>query len=798
MNARSTALAVAALGLVVVHGTARAQTEAPPFELTVDAIMRGPELVGEPPRRVSWTDDGRWIYFTWKPGGRPWHEEPALYRVPAGGGEAERLSEAAGDSLGVFLATGDISRDERSRVVAYQGDLFLIDRRTLAVRRLTRTPAAETSPVFSRDGRTVFFVRDNNLFSLALAGGELRQLTDIRTGPAPQERQTAEGQRRTVEEQQLELFESIRLRAERREAQERRRRQAETRQPTPLYLDREERVMGIAVEPGGQYAILRVGKPERNARRTLVPDYVTLSGYTETLEVRAKVGDAQSEARIALMPLDGGEVRWLELAGALPEGERRSPTPTLASVSFLGWNEQGTLGLIGSVAYDYKSQSLHVVDAVTGAVTRIAHDTDEAWIGGPCSDWTGSACAGWLPDGRGAYFLSERDGFSHLYTIAADGTGLRQLTSGRWEVASARIAPGRDRFYLETGETTPFEQHFYHMPLGGGARTRITSGTGRFDASPSPDGRRLAIVHSTANHPPELFVADNRAGARLAQVTRSPTAAWRAHDWLEPEIVHVPARDGARVPARIYRPREVGATPNGAAVIFVHGAGYLQNVHNWWSSYYREYMFHHLLASRGYTVLDLDFRGSAGHGRDWRTAIYRHMGGKDLTDQVDGTRYLIEHEGVQPGRVGIYGGSYGGFITLMALFTEQEHFGAGAALRAVTDWAHYNHWYTRRILNQPHEDDEAYRRSSPIFLAEGLQAPLLIAHGMVDVNVHFQDVVRLAQRLIELGKTDWELAVYPVEDHGFVHPASWTDEYRRILELFERHLGNGTSITLEN
>jgi dipeptidyl aminopeptidase/acylaminoacyl peptidase len=199
-------------------------------------------------------------------------------------------------------------------------------------------------------------------------------------------------------------------------------------------------------------------------------------------------------------------------------------------------------------------------------------------------------------------------------------------------------------------------------------------------------------------------------------------------------------------------------------------------------------MFHHLLASRGFTVLDIDFRASRGYGRDWRTAIYRHMGGKDLTDQVDGARYLAEHEGVDRSRVGLYGGSYGGFITLMALFTQPEYFAAGAALRAVTDWAHYNHGYTGRILNLPQDDDEAYRRSSPIYFAEGLQAPLLITHGMVDMNVHFQDVVRLSQRLIELGKTDWELAVYPVEDHAFIAPSSWADQYRRILELFERHL----------
>ncbi len=277
----------------------------------------------------------------------------------------------------------------------------------------------------------------------------------------------------------------------------------------------------------------------------------------------------------------------------------------------------------------------------------------------------------------------------------------------------------------------------------------------------------------------------------LVPVTETPTEAWWSFPWIEPEIVRFRADDGVAVPARIYRPADLGAEPNGAGVIFVHGSGYLQNVHNGWSSYFREYMFHHFLAAAGYTVLDIDYRGSAGYGRDWRTAIRGHMGGRDLADQVDGARYLVEHEGIDPERVGIYGGSYGGFITLMALFTAGDTFRAGAALRSVTDWAHYNDGYTSNILDDPDEDPDAYRRSSPIYFAENLRPDqhLLILHGMVDTNVQFSDVVRLAQRLIELGKENWELAVYPAEGHAFEAPSAWTDEYRRIFELFERTIG---------
>jgi dipeptidyl aminopeptidase/acylaminoacyl peptidase len=155
---------------------------------------------------------------------------------------------------------------------------------------------------------------------------------------------------------------------------------------------------------------------------------------------------------------------------------------------------------------------------------------------------------------------------------------------------------------------------------------------------------------------------------------------------------------------------------------------------------------------------------------------------------VDAARWLISQHGVGPQRIGIYGGSYGGFITLMAMFTQPDVFAAGAALRPVTDWAHYNNNYTSNILNTPQADAEAYRRSSPIYFAEGLKGALLICHGMVDVNVHFQDTVRLVQRLIELRKENWEVAMYPVEDHAFVQPASWADEYKRILKLFETNL----------
>jgi dipeptidyl aminopeptidase/acylaminoacyl peptidase len=324
------------------------------------------------------------------------------------------------------------------------------------------------------------------------------------------------------------------------------------------------------------------------------------------------------------------------------------------------------------------------------------------------------------------------------------------------------------------------------MPVNGGKMEKITEGVGNHNVSLSPDEKYLAIRYSSSNQPWELYLMENKAGATRKKLTSSTTANFQKYDWRKPEIVRFTAADGAKVPARLYTPDP--SKKNGAAVIFVHGAGYLQNVHEWWSSYYREYMFHNILADNGYTVLDIDYRASAGYGRDWRTAIYQFMGGKDLSDQVDGAKYLAEAHGIDSDRIGIYGGSYGGFITLMGMFTSPGTFKSGAALRSVTDWAHYNHPYTSNILNTPVLDPEAYRKSSPLYHAEGLEGNLLILHGMVDTNVQFQDVVRLSQRLIELGKDNWELAVFPMEGHGFVEASSWADEYKRIFKLFQSTL----------
>ena len=334
----------------------------------------------------------------------------------------------------------------------------------------------------------------------------------------------------------------------------------------------------------------------------------------------------------------------------------------------------------------------------------------------------------------------------------------------------------------------PTEWDLFRLPLDQSALQQLTYLKAVESYAAHPNGKKILLRHSASYIPTQAAVFDVTT-AELVAMTDTRTEEYRALQWQQPEFVAVPSKHGAGAPiwSKFYPASERFTGPR-PAVLFVHGAGYTQNSHHKFPYYFREQMFHNLLTERGYHVLDMDYRASKGYGRDWRTAIYRKMGTPELEDYIDGVRWLVDEHNVDPARVGIYGGSYGGFMTFMAMFKAPEVFSAGAALRPVTDWRHYNHSYTARILNTPDVDPEAHRRSSPIEFAEGLKGALLISHGMLDDNVFYKDSVRLAQRLIELEKENWELASYPLEPHGYVHPESWLDQYRRILNLFEEAL----------
>ncbi|MFC6996105.1 S9 family peptidase [Rufibacter roseus] len=759
--------------------------------LTVEKIMQDPaQWIGTSPSNIYWDDNSKSVYFQWNPEKAKGDSRyvvlinnKKISKVPAN----QRISLAA--------PGGTYNKSQTLRIYERGGDLFLVDVKSGHIKQITNTVERESSPGFTHDEKKVSFLKDNNLYLWDMSSGEINQLTDFRRGRKPSSPdQTKSQQEKFLKEQQLELLQIIKKREEQNQNRQAQRAAIGKSNPKEIYTE-DKSVDNVVLSPDQRYITYRLALRPANSKIAQVPNYVTSSGYTEEIPTRTKVGSPQATYEMWLYDtqLDTTyQVSFKDLPGIKDtpefldtnsEGKSGKATSENRKVAAFGpyYSPDGSKAVLVARSADNKDRWILSFNPRSGEITTLDRQHDEAWVNG-----YGPGQIGWMPDNERIWFVSEESGYAHIYTINVSSGQKKALTSGQFEVQQVQLSKDKKYWYLTTNQVHPGEQHFYRMPLNGGKMEQITKMTGAHDVTVSPDEKMLAVRYSYSNKPWELYLMENKPGAKAVQITNSVTDEFKQYPWRDPEVITYNAEDGAQVHARLYRPEN--PTANGPAVIFVHGAGYLQNAHKWWSSYFREYMFHNLLVDKGYTVLDIDYRGSAGYGRDWRTGIYRHMGGKDLSDHVDGAKMLVEKYGVDPKKIGIYGGSYGGFITLMAMFTQPDVFAAGAALRSVTDWAHYNHGYTSNILNEPQQDSLAYVRSSPIYFAEGLQGALLICHGMVDTNVHFQDVVRLSQRLIELGKDNWELAVYPVEDHGFVEPSSWTDEYKRILKLFETNL----------
>ena len=765
--------------LAVIAGTAhptgtKATRAAGGFELTVDSIMRGPKLVGYPPTGLRWSGDSARLYFEWR---RPGEDETSTWVVGRDGGEPKKLSDA--ERRNAPPASGVWDKAHRRVLFVDQGDIVLLDSVSGMRRNITRTTGGESNPRWARRESAVTFVRDNNLFAVPIDSGEIAQLTDVQAKKRdPRETDS----QKFVKAEEQKLIEHTRVEAEKKKKAE----EKDKARALPKFeLADRQSATDLQLSPDGLHVFVLIVERTETAKRPNVPNYVTESSYTEDIPARTFVGDAQDKRTLAIMNLETGKAQTAE--GEF--GEKRQVRWGMPQIS-----DDGSLAVAHVRADDNKDRWLVAVDPESGKSRVLDTLHDDAWVRDVGGFGPNDPSFGWFPDQKHLWFLCERDAWMHLYSLdaTADQPAARQLTHGKWEIESATLSPDRKKFYITSTEVHPGERHIYAMAAEGGARTKLTSMTGGSAGEVSPDDSTFGIIYSSSTKPHEVYLMPNRPGAAATQVTTTPTEEWRSFKWIEPQLITYKTRDGVDVYARLFTPEMIGARrdPAAPAVVFVHGAGYAQNAHKYWPSYYREYMFHNLLASRGYVVLDPDYRASSGYGRDWRTAIYRHMGGKDLEDVVDGAKYLVDKHKVNAKHIGVYGGSYGGFITLMAMFTSPDTFAAGAALRPVTDWSHYNHGYTANILNEPQADAEAYRKSSPIYFAEGLKGALLILHGMVDTNVLFQDSVRLTQRLIELRKPNWSIAPYPVENHGFEEETSWADEYKRILNLFEQHLKN--------
>ncbi|MEP7361692.1 MAG: S9 family peptidase [Acidobacteriota bacterium] len=544
-------------------------------------------------------------------------------------------------------------------------------------------------------------------------------------------------------------------------------------QVTDFAAAAEGSISGYTWSPDGKrFAVLT----RKGATRQLpLPNY---SGqYVEAQSfARSVAADDSPEFVVYVIPAEGGKPVAM-----------KPPTPGKKTADGMPLWSPDSRKLAWSVeSANHKTSQILIYDASTGDFSTANEDTDERWVESPAVDWS--------PDSQRLMFTSERDGFAHLYTALPDGKDRKQLTSGKWEIRgevtgfTCPEAHWREDgwIYFNSTEESTAQRHFYRVNPSTSVKEKLSTGPGLHCGLASEDGSHRAVMQATLAQPLDLWVDGKR-------VTTSSQPAFASIPWPKQEFVSFPSRgDKATVKAKLMLPPGYDPQSRGAkqwpCVFYIHGAGIATSVLEQWGSYNElRSVFNSWLASQGYVVMDLDYRGSTGYGRDWRSGVYLHMGGKDLDDVLGGIDYMASLGNVDMKRIGIWGVSYGGFMTDMAMFQSPATFRAGVGWAAVNDWENYNAGYTQQRLNTPKSNPEAYRRSAPINFSIGLKNPLLIIHGMVDSNVLFQDAVQLTEKLIQEGKT-FEHFYYPQEDHGFVRDETLQDAFRRTGEFLERHL----------
>ncbi|MFT6902184.1 MAG: dipeptidyl aminopeptidase/acylaminoacyl peptidase [Colwellia sp.] len=770
--------------------------------ITLEKIMSDPDWIGRSPKNWYWGDDNQTIFYKQKRAGSVLND---LFRQSTAGNEAEKVKLAKMHIVSDIYAQRNQANTHE--VYTFEGNVFVKKLANLSVQQLTYTSAYEYSAMFLNNGNVAYRV-GNKFFEHDLSRNKVIELAHLQLKKDPEK---IKNEPSYIASEQHELIAYVALQKRnnelRKNQQEMLKSQNSTLTKSDFYLGEDKRINHASLSPNGDKLIVSISSSKSTrADSDIMPNYIADNGHVKSKNVRHRVADnRQYNDELFLLDLKSGQIFPLAydvlpgadedvLASVKAENYKREGKVyesekskrnihVMQANSPIKWHENGKQVAVLLEAWDNKDRWLTTVNLMENKLESQHRLHDDAWINWSFNEF------GWLKGDNTLYYLSEETGYSHLYSKNLIGKA-KQLTRGQFEISEVSLTQDKSRFVFKANKKHPGIYEIYQVDVKSGEFSALTDLGGMNDYSLSPDDSTLLIEHSTVAMPPELYVQTLNDNATAVRLTHTVSEKFLSMPWTAPSVVAVPSSyQDEPVYSRVYLPKNFDKTSEkNRAVMFSHGAGYLQNSHLGWSGYFREYMFHSLLVQQGYVVIDMDYRASAGYGRDWRTAIYRHMGKPEVQDMRDGVNWLVENANVDRKRIGTYGGSYGGFLTLMSMFTQPDLFQSGSALRLVSDWAYYNHGYTSNILNTPGDDAIAYERSSPIYFAEGLEKPLLINAPMVDDNVFFQDTVRLVQRLIELEKQDFETAIYPVEPHGFVQPSSWLNEYRRIYKLFENTL----------
>ncbi|MPZ17401.1 MAG: prolyl oligopeptidase family serine peptidase, partial [Luteitalea sp.] len=452
--------------------------------------------------------------------------------------------------------------------------------------------------------------------------------------------------------------------------------------------------------------------------------------------------------------------------------------------------------LLQRVTENLKTREVVVAEAETGRTETLHRDVDEKW-------WSVTYLSPEpipSPDGRRIAFISDRDGWDHLYVMSSGGGPPVQVTQGQYEISRIAWSPDGTRVAFDTNEGGhPGTRHIAVAALGddpsAATITQLTDGRGT-NTEPrwSPDGTRLLYQHTDPSNSADLYVvAANDTGAPPVRLSSSMPASIARDGLVEPELVRYRAPDGQQVPAYLFVSSRLDRSHRHPAIVWVHGDGVTQSYDGWHvrRDYAVYYSFHQYLAQQGYVVLAVDYRGSIGYGKAWRQGHFRDLGGKDYEDVAAGVDYLRSLGYVDVGRIGIWGLSYGGFMTLQALTVTPELFKCGINVAGVVDWRDWykdpdGPWIEGR-MGPPSQNAALYERTAPIERIDRIVRPLMVLHGTADVNVPFLESVRLIDVATKLDK-DVELMMYPGEFHYFHREHVLRDAWQRVARFFDQHL----------
>lgn len=734
---KKTVLLLATVFIALVAQSLRAQNK----QLTIDDIFDPVKKVnfnGTTPT-IRWLKDGNHYLLTNESSRR---DVPRLQKVNAATGEAVPFFDVAKMQAAFAALPGvtaedarqlanrgnyDLNPAETAVLINWSNDLFYYEFGSDRAIRLTSNPEEEVGEGFSPDGRMVSFVRDNNLYVEDL-GMQRRERALTRDGSA----KILNGRLDWV--YQEELY---------------------GRGNFGAYWWNPDST---------SIAFLRIDESP-------VPEFTVVDHipYDQKLEVTAypKAGDPNPIVKLGVVNAAGGDIRWVDTFKYQPEDfliSRVTWTPDGEKVVYQAQNREQTF------------LDLNFADPRNGKSSNVIHETSKAWV-------AINEQPIWLKDGS-FIWASERSGWEHLYHYSADGKMLRQITDGKWEVRSIEgVDEANGYIYFTAMEHNLIAPNGYRIKLDGSGLTRLTQTEGSHRVDLSPANNYFVDVWSDVNTPSQVRLYD-ASGKLVRVIAENKVDALKQYKLGTTELLQVKTRDGFVMEAMMIKPPDFDPRKKYPVMSFTYSGPHAPQVKNGWGS--QTYMFHQLLAQKGYIIWVCDNRTASGNGMDATWPVYKNFGELELRDLEDGVSWLKSQPYVDGSRIGIWGWSYGGFMTSYAL-THSQSFKIGISGGTVADWRDYDSIYTERYMGTPQNNPEGYRKSSPVNAAKNLHGKLLLIHGSIDDNVHMQNTIQFIYELQKAGK-QFQLMLYPKSRHGVTDPLLLKHMRQMMLDFIVENL----------